>query len=113
MFEKFEKLQLVWLALILAFGLIIAVKSGTVTLSKDNISVTGSAYQVVKSDSARLVVDIKSRKPSKSEAYSVIKKQLPVVTEYLKSKGLDDIEVKPINSIMFINTIQMVLLQMK
>ena len=82
MFEKFEKLQLVWLALILAFGLIIAVKSGTVTLSKDNISVTGSAYQVVKSDSARLVVDIKSRKPSKSEAYSVIKKQLPVVTEY-------------------------------
>lgn len=54
MFEKFEKLQLVWLALILAFGLIIAVKSGTVTLSKDNISVTGSAYQVVKSDSARL-----------------------------------------------------------
>lgn len=98
MFEKFEKLQLVWLALILAFGLIIAVQSGTLTLSKDNISVTGSAYQVVKSDSARLVVDLKSRKHTKSEAYSLIKTQLPLVIEYLKAKGLNDIEVKPINS---------------
>lgn len=47
MLEKIEKLQLVWLAVILALGLIFAVKTGTANVTKDKISVTGSAYQVV------------------------------------------------------------------
>ena len=47
-FEKLEKFQLVLLSLILAFGLIIAVKCGANTLSNNNIIVTGSAYKIVK-----------------------------------------------------------------
>ena len=58
MFERFEKLQLVWLAVILALGLIVAVNAGTGAMSKDKITVTGSAYQIVKSDSARLEFQI-------------------------------------------------------
>ena len=37
LFEKLEKFQLVLLSLILAFGLIIAVKCGANTLSNNNI----------------------------------------------------------------------------
>ncbi len=97
MFEKFEKLQLVWLAVILALGLIFAVNAGTSALSKDKITVTGSAYKVVQSDSARLEFEIVSRKPNKQMAYNTVKAQLPTVMEYLKAKGLTDIEVSAYN----------------
>lgn len=97
MFEKFEKLQLIWLAVILAFGLFFAVKTGTSALSKDKITVTGSAYQIVKSDSARLEFDVVTRKPNKQLAYNTVKAQLPVVLKYLKDKGITDIEVKAAN----------------
>lgn len=97
MFEKFEKLQLVWLAIILALGLIFAVNAGTSALSKDKITVTGSAYKVVQSDSARLEFEIVSRKPNKQLAYNTVKAQLPTVMEYLKAKGLTDIEVSAYN----------------
>ena len=94
MFEKFMKLQLVWLAIILALGMVLAVKFGTGALSNDKVSVTGSAYQIVKSDSARLEFEITARKPDKQLAYNTIKSQLPVVMSYLKNKGITDIDVK-------------------
>lgn len=97
MFEKFEKLQLVWLAVILSLGLVVAVNSGTGAMSKDKITVTGSAYQVVKSDSARLEFIINTRNSNKQLAYNSIKSQLPVVMTYLKDKGITDIDVKSVN----------------
>lgn len=97
MFERLEKLQLVWLAVILSLGLILAVKAGTDAMSKDKITVTGSAYQVVKSDSARLEFEIAARKPNKQLAYNTVKSQLPVVMKYLEEKGITDIDVKASN----------------
>ena len=97
MFEKFEKFQLVWLAVILALGLIFAVKSGTNSLSNDKITVTGSSYQIVKSDSASLEIELATRKPNKQLAYNTVKAQLPVVMKYLEEKGITDIEVKASN----------------
>lgn len=97
MFEKFEKLQLIWLSIILSLGLIIAVNAGTGAMSKDKITVTGSAYQVVKSDTARLEFEITARKPNKQLAYNTVKSQLPVVMKYLEDKGITDINVKASN----------------
>lgn len=97
MLEKIEKLQLVWLAVILALGLIFAVKTGTANVTKDKISVTGSAYQVVKSDSARFEFEIVARKSDKKAAYNTVKAQIPVVMDYLEEKGITDIEVKASN----------------
>lgn len=91
------KLQLLWLAIILALGMVLAVKFGTGALSNDKVSVTGSAYQIVKSDSARLEFEITARKPDKQLAYNTIKSQLPVVMSYLKNKGITDIDVKSLN----------------
>ena len=93
MFEKLEKLQLVWLGVVLALGLVFAVNIGTNALSKDKITATGSAYKIVKSDSARLEFEITTRKASKQQAYKTVQAQLPTVIDYLKSKGLTDVEV--------------------
>ena len=99
MFEKLEKFQLVCLALILAFGLFFATKYATNSLSREGISVTGSAYEIVKSDSGKLSFDINVKAKSKAEAYSVMKKQLPVVKGYLQENGItpENIDVKVYN----------------
>ena len=96
-FEKLETFQLVLLSLILAFGLIIAVKCGANTLSNNNIIVTGSAYKIVKSDSARMEFEISERNATKQSAYNAVKKQLPIVKKYLMDKGITDIDVSASN----------------
>ena len=96
-FEKLEKFQLVLLSLILAFGLIIAVKCGANTLSNNNIIVTGSAYKILKSDSARMEFEISERNATKQSAYNAVKKQLPIVKKYLMDKGITDIDVSASN----------------
>ncbi len=93
MFERMEKLQLVWLAVILALGLILAVRTGASSVSKDTITVTGSAYSNVKSDSAMTEFEIQAKKPDKQSAYAVIKTQLPAVNKYLEEKGITDIDI--------------------
>ena len=92
-FEKLEKFQLVLLSIILAFGLIFAVKCGTGALSNDKISVTGSSYKIVKSDSARMEFEITERSATKQSAYNAVKSQLPVVKAYLSNKGITDIDI--------------------
>ncbi len=96
MLEKIEKFQLVLLAIILAFGVFFATKYATNSLSREGISVTGSSYEIVKSDSGKLSFDIKIKAPTKAAAYSIMKTQLPVVQKYLEEKGIkaDDIEIK-------------------
>ena len=88
-----EKFQLVWLAIILAFGLVLAVKTATGTLSNDKITVTGSAYKIVKSDSARMEFEITNRSANRQTAYNKVKAQLPIVKQYLQDKGITDIDV--------------------
>ncbi len=99
MFEKLEKLQIVTLAIILAAGIVVAAKIITGTFSKDSITVTGSAYQIVKSDSARLEFNITTRQKDRVSAYNQAQKQLPVVMKYLEEKGIskENIELNSSN----------------
>lgn len=100
MLEKIEKLQIAILGLLLAFGLILAVKVGVSSVAKNSVSVTGSAYEIVQSDSGNLEIVLNVRKPNKALAYATAKKQLPQIIEYLKAKGFDtekDVDVKSIN----------------
>ncbi len=100
MLERIEKLQIAILGLLLAFGLIVAVKSGVSVFSKNSVAVTGSAYEIVESDSGNLELSLNVRKATKSQAYAAAKKQLPIVLDYLKSKGFDlenDVDIKAIN----------------
>ncbi len=99
MFEKLEKLQIVTLAIILAAGIVVAAKIITGTFSKDSITVTGSAYQIVKSDSARLEFNITTKQKDRVSAYNQAQKQLPVVMKYLEEKGIskENIELNSSN----------------
>ncbi len=100
MLERIEKLQVAILGLLIAFGLILAVKVGVSSVAKNSVSVTGSAYEIVQSDSGNLEISLNVRRPSKAMAYTDAKQQLPVIMEYLKSKGFDttkDVDVKSIS----------------
>lgn len=100
MLERIEKLQLAILGLLIAIGLILAVKVGVSSVAKNSVTVTGSAYEIVQSDSGNLDISLNLRRPTKAMAYAEAKKQLPVIMEYLKSKGFDtekDVDVKSIS----------------
>lgn len=97
MLERIEKLQVAILGLLLAFGFIVGVKSVVAPLSKNSVTVTGSAYEIVKSDSGNIEVALNVRRANKALAYAAAKQQLPLVLDYLKSKNFDiekDVDVK-------------------
>ena len=99
LYEKFKDLQIAILGVCIAIGIIFASVVSTTNLSKDNISVTGSAYEIVKSDSANWTFSIKAKAPTKAQAYKIVKGQIPTVKKYLLSQGFteDQIEIKLAN----------------
>ncbi len=97
MLEKIEKLQVISLGLLIAFGLVISTKIVSTTIEKDVISVTGSAYEIVKSDSGSLNFDINVKRVSKQDAYSAVQEQIKIVDKYLKDKQIKNIELKTVN----------------
>lgn len=98
MFERIEKLQILLSALLLSFVLLLsALIIGSNLTKNDGIAVTGSAYKIVQSDSGSLWFSINCKALSKSEAYNLLTKQIPIVEAYLKDKKIKDIEYKTIN----------------
>ncbi|MBQ8475571.1 SIMPL domain-containing protein [bacterium] len=98
--EKLEKFQLLAACSVIALGILFSSLIFASRISKDeNITVTGSASKIVKSDSAKLHIDIQARALSQKEAFSNIKTQYPVVIKYLETKGIDkkDIETRAIS----------------
>lgn len=90
MLEKIEKFQISLLGLFIAIGIICAAVVVTNNLSKNDISVTGSAFEIVKSDSASWKFNLTAKAANKTAAYKLIQKQIPAVKEYLKSKGIEE-----------------------
>ena len=100
MLERIEKLQIAILGLLLDLGLIIAVKSGVSSIAKNSVAVTGSAYEIVQSDSGKLDLSLNVRNADKSKAYAIAKSQMPIIMDYLKSKGFNvekDVDVRSAN----------------
>ena len=94
MLEKLEKFQITILAVIVALGAMFSAKIVTSGLAHDGISVTGSAYEIVKSDSGKLTFNISTQAKTKAGAYQILKQQLPIVEKYLNEKGIKDITIK-------------------
>lgn len=94
MIEKIEKFQILLLALVIAFGAIIATGMITSKMNRDLISVTGSYSQVVTSDKGIYEFEVETRGTSRANAYATLKKQNPIVKEYLKSQGFNDDEIE-------------------
>ncbi len=88
--EKLKEYQLTIFALILTLGLIIAVFIGTNIISEKGIYMTGSAEEIVMSDSAVWTITINTKKPTLVAAYKVLENQIPVVKKYLIDNGIKE-----------------------
>lgn len=97
MLERIEKLQVVSLGILIGLALIVSTKMASSTIQKNEISVTGSAYEIVKSDKGTLEFEISIKKPTRQEAYKASLEQLEIVQQYLKDKKIDKIDVKAPN----------------
>ena len=97
MLERIEKLQIISLGLLVSIAIVISTQMISSTVSKNEISVTGSAYEIVKSDSGTLNFDIVIKRPTKQLAYSALQGQIKTVEEYLASKQIKNIERRTIN----------------
>lgn len=97
MLERIEKLQVISLGLLIALSLVVSTKMVSTTISNNEISVTGSAYEIVKSDSGTLKFDVVVKRNTKQEAYSTLQNQLKIVEKYLNDKNIKNIERKTIN----------------
>ena len=97
MLERIEKLQVISLGLLVSIALVMSTQMISSTVSKNEISVTGSAYEIVKSDSGTLNFDIVIKRSSKQAAYSALQTQIKTVEDYLKAKQIKNIELKTIN----------------
>lgn len=86
----------------LFFSLCIIISTGIIsnTLSRSGIEVTGSATEIVKSDSASWDLDISSASKNKKQAYDTLVINKNTVMDYLKLKGFAeaDIDVKNTNT---------------
>lgn len=99
MLEKIEKFQILLLGLVIGISGIIATGIIANKLTRDTISVTGSYSQTVISDIGQYEFEVVARGTSRANAYAILKKQNPIVVDYLKAQGFknDEIEAKYVN----------------
>lgn len=97
-FKKIEGYQLLIVGIVFSLSLVISTSIVTKTLSRSGLEVTGSAVEIVKSDSASWDLDITTASKRKKEAYDLLVKNKSIVMNYLKSKGFSDNEIQVQNA---------------
>lgn len=98
--KKIENYQLLLLGLFFSLSLIISTGMVSRTLSRSGIEVTGSAVEIVKSDSAAWDLDITTSAKNKKKAYDQLIKNKDLVLKYLLAKGFgaNEIAIQNMNS---------------
>lgn len=97
-FKKIEGYQVLIIGVFFSLSLIISTSIVSNTLSRSGIEVTGSAVEVVTSDSASWDLDVTTTAKNKKQAYDLLVKNKGVVLKYLKSKGFSDAEIQMQNT---------------
>ena len=97
MLDRIEKLQVISLGILIGLALIVSTKMVASTIQKNEISVTGSAYEIVKSDKGTLDFELEVKKATRQEAYKVAQEQLKIINEYLKTNKIEKIETRTPN----------------
>lgn len=87
MYNFLKEFQLALLGLIIAVGLIFTAFVATHALERQGIAVTGSAYEIVTSDSATWEIHISAKNQTQSGAFNEIKRQAEIVKNYLVEQG--------------------------
>ena len=97
MLERIEKLQVLTVGILVVLAILVGVKVLSTSFSGNVISVTGSAYEIVKSDSGSMSFNINVKRVNKQEAYNILQSQLKLVEKYLADNGISKIERKTVN----------------
>ena len=97
MLDRIEKLQVLTVGLIVVLGILIGTKTLITAFSGNTISVTGSAYEIIKSDKGSVSFNINVKRVNKNEAYNALQTQIKTVEKYLTDKNITNIERKTIN----------------
>ncbi|MBQ4113859.1 SIMPL domain-containing protein [bacterium] len=97
MLEKIAKLQILTVGLLIVITILLSTKTIVTTFSGNTIAVTGSAYEIVKSDKGSLSFNINVKRINKNEAYKALQSQIKIVEKYLADKGITSIEQKTVN----------------
>lgn len=97
MLERIEKLQVLTVGILVVLAILICARTITSAFSGNVISVTGSAYEIVKSDSGVLSFNLNTKKTTKAEAYAAMQNQMKLVEKYLQDKTITKIEKKTVN----------------
>lgn len=98
MLEKVEKLQIFCTGILISIALIITAIIITKSTSNNTITVTGSAYEIVKSDTGSIDFEINIKNKTKQGGYAELQKQIQAVKKYLENKKIKDIELQSINT---------------
>ncbi len=98
--ENISKLQLTVFGVILGICLIFSASLISNNFSKDEITVTGTAAEIVKSDSAKWSISLKTEAQTRLEAYNKMPQTLKAVKTFLLSSGIkeEDIEIGALES---------------
>lgn len=96
---KIKDFQIAFLGLCLTVGMFGCAFVISDKFSRDNISVTGSAYEIVRSDSANWSFNINVKNSNKVAGFKAIKEAQPKIFEYLNSKGItnEQIDIQPLH----------------
>ncbi len=97
MLERIEKLQVLTVGILVVLAILICTKMISTAFTGNVISVTGSAYEIVKSDSGSLSFNITAKRTTKAEAYAAMQEQYKTVEKYLQNKKITKIEKKTVN----------------
>ncbi len=93
MLDKISKIQILLLGLVLGAFMLLCTFAISGNISKDEISVTGTAYQIVKSDSAKWDINYNVEAPSRTDAYNKLSKIEPVIKKFLLDNGIKENEI--------------------
>lgn len=95
--EKLEKFQVLVSCVIITLGVLVAsiIFAGRIP-KNETITVTGSAYKIVKSDVAKLTFSLGTLAPNQMSAYKLLRTKTPKVVEYLVGEGIkkEDINIR-------------------
>jgi len=95
--DRLEKFQIFFVGVIIAFAIMSCSKMITKTITGNVITVTGSAYEIIKSDSGSLNFTINTKSQTKQGAYQAAQQQLKIVKKYLNDNKISKIELKTVN----------------
>ena len=100
MTDKIKDFQVVLTGIIIALSLVVCAKIIASNVSNAGLAVTGTAFEIVTSDTAVWRIEITAANPVKTAAYNKLTADCPRVKEFLVKNGVNDseIEVENLNS---------------